>query len=126
MCHANPAESPFYPEIIGLAKEIGSHLLPRTKAYHEIWLDEKLVAGSNEEIEPLYGRRYLPRKFKIGIIVPPQNDCDIFSQDLGFIAIVEKEKIAGYNVVVGGGLGSTFGNTLNISPHRKCSRILYT
>ncbi len=109
MCHANPAESPLHPEIIGLAIEIGSHLIPRSTAYHEIWLDKKLVAGSKEEIEPLYGRRYLPRKFKIGIVVPPQNDCDIFSQDLGFIAIVEKEKITGYNVVVGGGLGSTFG-----------------
>ncbi len=111
MCHANPAESPLYPEIMELSKEIGRHLMPRTKAYHEIWLDEKLIVDSKEEIEPLYGRRYLPRKFKIAIIIPPQNDCDIFSQDLGFIAIVEEEKIIGYNVVVGGGLGSTFGNT---------------
>ncbi len=109
MCHANPAESSLHPEAIKLAKEIGSHLMPQTTAYHEIWLDKKLVAGSKEEIEPLYGRQYLPRKFKIGIVIPPQNDCDIFSQDLGFIAIVEKERISGYNVVVGGGLGSTFG-----------------
>ncbi len=109
MCHANPAESPLYPEIIGMAEKIGRHLMPQTKAYHEIWLDKKLVADSKEEIEPLYGRRYLPRKFKIGIVIPPQNDCDIFSQDLGFIAMVENEKITGYNVVVGGGLGSTFG-----------------
>jgi sulfite reductase (NADPH) hemoprotein beta-component len=109
MCHANPADSPFYPEIIRLAEEISIHLMPQTTAYHEIWLDKKLVAGSNEEIEPLYGNRYLPRKFKIGIVIPPQNDCDIFSQDLGFIANVEKKKIEGYNVVVGGGLGSSFG-----------------
>lgn len=108
MCHANPAESPLYPEVIELAKKIGRHLLPETKAYHEIWLDQKLVAGS-KTVEPLYRDRYLPRKFKIGIIIPPNNDCDVFSQDLGFIAIVEKEKIVGYNVVVGGGLGSTFG-----------------
>jgi sulfite reductase (NADPH) hemoprotein beta-component len=108
MCHANPAESPFHPEVIDLAKKIGRHLLPETKAYHEIWLDKKLVAGS-KTVEPFFGDRYLPRKFKIGIIIPPNNDCDVFSQDLGFIAIVEKGKIAGYNVVVGGGLGSTFG-----------------
>lgn len=108
MCHANPAESPLYPEVIELAKKIGRHLLPETKAYHEIWLDQKLVAGS-KTVEPLYRDRYLPRKFKIGIIIPPNNDCDVFSQDLGFIAIVEKGKITGYNVVVGGGLGSTFG-----------------
>jgi sulfite reductase (NADPH) hemoprotein beta-component len=109
MCHANPAESPLYPEVIDLAKKIGEHLLPKTGAYHEIWLDKKLVAGSREEIEPIYGDRYLPRKFKIGIIIPPQNDCDVYSQDLGFIAIVENERIIGYNVVAGGGLGSTFG-----------------
>ena len=109
MCHANPAGSPLYPEVIELAKKIGKQLLPQTRAYHEIWLDEKLIADSREETEPLYGDRYLPRKFKIGIIIPPSNDCDIYSQDLGFIAIVENGKIVGYNIVVGGGLGSTFG-----------------
>ncbi|SHI54139.1 sulfite reductase (NADPH) beta subunit [Tangfeifania diversioriginum] len=108
MCHANPAESPLYPEVIELAEKVGYHLLPETKAYHEIWLDKKLVAGS-KTVEPFYGDRYLPRKFKIGIIIPPNNDCDVFSQDLGLIAIVEKQKIIGYNVVVGGGMGSTFG-----------------
>ncbi|SHF84662.1 sulfite reductase (NADPH) beta subunit [Mariniphaga anaerophila] len=108
MCNANPAESPFHQEVIELAKEIGRHLLPETKAYHEIWLDKKLVAGS-KTTEPFYGDRYLPRKFKIGIVIPPNNDCDIFSQDLGFIAIIEKGKITGYNVVAGGGMGSTFG-----------------
>ncbi len=110
MCHANPAESPLYPEAIELAKQIGNQLLPQTRAYHEIWLDEKLIADTREETEPMYGDRYLPRKFKIGIVIPPNNDCDIFSQDLGFIAIAENGKIAGYNVVIGGGLGSTFGN----------------
>ena len=109
MCHANPAESPLYPEIIELAKKIGNYLMPKTKAYHEIWLDKKLVADSKKETEPLYGNRYLPRKFKIAIIIPPNNDSDVFSQDLGFIAIVKKGEIKGYNVVVGGGLGSTFG-----------------
>ena len=109
MCHANPAESPLYPELIELAQKVGTHLMPKTKAYHEIWLEKKLVADSKEEVEPLYGKRYLPRKFKIGFIIPPNNDCDIYSQDLGFIAIVEKGIIIGFNVVIGGGLGSTFG-----------------
>ncbi len=99
---------PFYPEVIELAKNIGNHLLPKTRAYHEIWLDEKLVAGSKTE-EPIYGDRYLPRKFKIAVVIPPSNDCDVFSQDLGFIAVVKNNKIIGYNVVIGGGLGSTFG-----------------
>jgi sulfite reductase (NADPH) hemoprotein beta-component len=109
MSHANPAESPYYDEVIEMAQKISEHLLPQTKAYHEIWLDKKLVVDGKEEIEPLYGKCYLPRKFKIAIVVPPNNDCDVFSQDLGFIAIVKNKKIAAYNVVVGGGLGSTFG-----------------
>lgn len=108
MSHANPAESPFFAEVIETAQRISEHLLPKTKAYHEIWLDKKLVADSKEEIEPLYGNRYLPRKFKIAIVVPPNNDCDVFSQDLGFIAIIKNKKIASYNVVIGGGLGSTY------------------
>jgi sulfite reductase (NADPH) hemoprotein beta-component len=109
MSHANPAESPFHREIFELAGKISAYLLPKTGAYHEIWLENKLVAENKAESEPMYGDRYLPRKFKIGLVVPPQNDCDVFSQDLGFIAIVENGKIAGYNVVAGGGLGSTFG-----------------
>lgn len=109
MSHANPAESPLHAEAIELAKNIGLHLLPKTKAYHEIWLDQQLVIDSKEEVEPLYKDRYLPRKFKIAVVIPPQNDCDVYSQDLGFIAIVKANKIVGYNVSVGGGLGSTFG-----------------
>ena len=109
MSHANPAESPFHAEVIDLATRISEHLMPRTTAYHEIWLDKKLVANSKQDEEPLYGDRYLPRKFKIAVIIPPNNDSDVFSQDLGFIAIVENDKIIGYNVVIGGGLGSTFG-----------------
>lgn len=111
MSHANPAESPFHREVFELAGKISAHLLPKTGAYHELWLENKLVAENKTESEPMYGDRYLPRKFKIGLVVPPQNDCDVFSQDLGFIAIVENGKIAGYNVVAGGGLGSTFGRS---------------
>jgi len=92
-----------------LAKQLSEHLLPSTTAYHEIWLDQKLIADSKKDIEPIYGDRYLPRKFKIALAIPPYNDSDIFSQDLGYIAIVEENKIVGYNVVAGGGLGSTFG-----------------
>lgn len=109
MSHANPAETPFYAEAIEMAKKIGEHLLPKTRAYHEIWLDEKLIADSKTEVEPIYGDHYLPRKFKIAVVIPPNNDCDVFSQDLGFIAIIENNKITGYNVVIGGGMGSTFG-----------------
>lgn len=109
MSHSNPAESPLHAEIYETARQISEHLLPSTTAYHEIWLDQKLIADSKKDVEPLYGDRYLPRKFKITVVLPPYNDTDVFSQDLGFIAIVEKNQIIGYNVSVGGGMGSTFG-----------------
>lgn len=109
MSHPNPSESPLHAEIHELARLISEHLLPSTTAYHEIWLDEKLIADSKKDVEPIYGDRYLPRKFKIAVVLPPYNDSDVFSQDLGFIAIVEKGNIVGYNVVAGGGMGSTFG-----------------
>jgi sulfite reductase (NADPH) hemoprotein beta-component len=83
--------------------------LPRTRAYHEIWLDGEKVAGG-EEVEPIYGSTYLPRKFKAAIVVPPQNDVDVFAHDLGFIAIVEDGRLAGFNLTVGGGLGATHGD----------------
>jgi sulfite reductase (NADPH) hemoprotein beta-component len=109
MCHPNPAESELHAEVAETARRISEHLLPSTTAYHEIWLDQKLIADSKKDVEPIYGDRYLPRKFKITVAIPPYNDSDIFSQDLGFIAIVENNRIIGYNVAVGGGMGSTFG-----------------
>jgi len=109
MSHPNPGESPLHLEMAELAKQISEHLLPSTTAYHEIWLDQTLIADSKKDFEPIYGDRYLPRKFKIAIVLPPYNDCDVFSQDLGFIAIVENNQIIGYNVAIGGGMGSTFG-----------------
>lgn len=109
MSHANPEESEIHAQAYQLAGDISAHLLPQTTAYHEIWLDKKLLVDGKKDVEPLYGDRYLPRKFKIGVAVPPSNDVDIFSQDLGFIAIRENGKLAGYNVVAGGGFGSTFG-----------------
>jgi sulfite reductase (NADPH) hemoprotein beta-component len=109
MCHPNPAESDLHAEVYEISRKLSEHLLPSTTAYHEIWLDQKLIADSKKDVEPLYGDRYLPRKFKIAVAIPPYNDTDIFSQDLGFIAIVENNQIVGYNVTVGGGMGSTFG-----------------
>jgi len=109
MSHSNPAESELHAEMYETARRISEHLLPSTTAYHEIWLDQKLIADSKKDVEPIYGDRYLPRKFKIAIAIPPYNDSDVFSQDLGFIAIVGNNRIIGYNVAVGGGMGTTFG-----------------
>ncbi|MCB1201000.1 MAG: NADPH-dependent assimilatory sulfite reductase hemoprotein subunit [Leptospiraceae bacterium] len=106
---ANPASSPHHDEINNLAKEISKMLLPKTRAYYEVWLDsEKLVEKTEED--PLYRDVYLPRKFKIGVALPPWNDVDIFTNDIGLIAIEENGKIIGYNVAAGGGLGTTHGN----------------
>ncbi|MGF6949393.1 sulfite reductase (NADPH) hemoprotein beta-component [Neobacillus sp. B4I6] len=112
MCTSNPYQSELHAEVYEWSKKLSNDLLPRTRAYHEIWLDEEKVAGTPEidEVEPMYGPLYLPRKFKIGIAVPPGNDIDIFSQDLGFIAIVEDEKLIGFNVAIGGGMGMSHGD----------------
>ncbi|MEC0370316.1 assimilatory sulfite reductase (NADPH) hemoprotein subunit [Paenibacillus chibensis] len=113
MCNPNPHQSDIHAEVYDWACRVSDHLDPKTKAYHEIWLDgEKVVSSDdeNEEQEPIYGRVYLPRKFKIGIAVPPSNDVDVYSQDLGFIAIVENGRLAGFNVSVGGGMGMTHGD----------------
>jgi len=110
MAPSNPERDPILQELHAQARAWSEHALPRSRAYHEIWLEEKLVAGGESEAEPLYGSTYLPRKFKTGFALPPNNEVDIFSQDLGFIAIVEHGRLAGYNVTAGGGMGMSHGN----------------
>jgi sulfite reductase (NADPH) hemoprotein beta-component len=112
LCTSNPYQSEIHMEVYEWAKHLSNYLLPRTRAYHEVWLDEEKVAGSPEvdDVEPMYGPLYLPRKFKIAIAVPPSNDIDVFSQDLGLIAIVEDGKLIGFNVAIGGGMGSSHGD----------------
>ncbi|KAJ1823567.1 Sulfite reductase [NADPH] subunit beta [Coemansia sp. RSA 2675] len=115
---ANPLQAHLQPEVARLASDISTHLLPATSAYHEIWLADEQVAGSAEQTsattdyEPLYGPNYLPRKYKIAIAIPPENDVDVFAYDLGYIAILDdaQENILGYNVVIGGGMGMTHNN----------------
>jgi sulfite reductase (NADPH) hemoprotein beta-component len=112
MCNSNPYQSEIHEEVYEWSKWLSDDLLPKTTAYHELWLDGEKVAFTpdKEEIEPMYGSTYLPRKFKIGIAVPPSNDVDVFSQDLGFIAIVEDGKLFGFNIAIGGGMGMTHGD----------------
>jgi sulfite reductase (NADPH) hemoprotein beta-component len=113
MCNPNPYQSEAHAIALKLARDLSEHLSPRTRAYHEIWLDdEKVYDGSEavaEEEEPIYGKYYLPRKFKIVVAVPPSNDVDVFAHDLGYIAIVEKGEVTGYNLTLGGGMGMTHG-----------------
>ena len=111
MSTSNPHQSEIHAEVYEWGKKLSDDLLPRTRAYHEIWLDEERVAGTPDvEVEPMYGPLYLPRKFKIGMAIPPENDVDVFSQDLGYIAIVEKGKLIGFNVAIGGGMGMSHGD----------------
>ena len=100
----SPRPGPLHAPMYALAREVSRHLLPHTRAYREIWLDERPVAG---DTEPIYGPTYLPRKFKIAFVLPPINDVDIYAQDLGFIAISEGDGLAGFNICVGGGMGRT-------------------
>jgi sulfite reductase (NADPH) hemoprotein beta-component len=111
MCNVLPEQSRAHAGALEIARAISDHLLPRTPAYREIWLDGERIAGGEEEVvEPIYGKTYLPRKFKIVVAVPPSNDVDIFAHDLGYIAIEDKAgNIAGWNVTVGGGMGMTHG-----------------
>ena len=112
MSPANPFESQLHQQALDVAQKIHDHLTPRTSAYAEIWLDgEKKSAVGEEEEEPIYGKTYLPRKFKIAVALPPRNDVDVFSNCLGFVGIPEGNKVIGYNVLVGGGLGMTHGKT---------------
>lgn len=110
MCNPNPHLSNIHAQALKAAEEISAHLTPQTRAYHEIWLDGEKVESTEEDFEPIYGKTYLPRKFKITIAVPPSNDVDIYANCLSFIAIVEDGELLGYNVAVGGGMGSTHGN----------------
>lgn len=109
MCNPNPYQSRLHGEVYEYARRLSEHLTPRTTAYHEIWLDEELLSSSRQDEEPIYGKHYLPRKFKIALAIPPSNDVDLFANDLGFIAIVEDDHLLGFNVSVGGGLSMTHG-----------------
>ena len=104
-----PALSAIHRKVQQHAEALSAHLTPATGAYHEIWLDGKKLESSKSDVEPIYGDTYLPRKFKSTFVVPPQNDVDVYSQDLGFIAIVEDGDLIGFNVTAGGGMGMTHG-----------------
>ncbi|WP_374310281.1 assimilatory sulfite reductase (NADPH) hemoprotein subunit [Methylocella sp.] len=127
MCSVNPALSSLHAKVYDDARAVSDHALPNMRAYHEIWWGEERVATSEPE-EPFLGKQYLPRKFKIGLVVPPHNDIDVYTQDLGFIAIVENGELVGYDVTVGGGMGRTdsapetyprLGDVLGFVPREK-------
>jgi len=109
LCTSNPVESELHQQAYQWAIKISEHLLPKTRAYAEIWLDEEKIETT--ETEPVLGDTYLPRKFKTTVVIPPHNDVDVHANDLNFVAIAEHGKLIGFNVLVGGGLAMTFGDT---------------
>lgn len=114
VCNTNPVESQAHEEAYAWSVRLSEHLKPKTRAYHELWLDGEKLVGEEvdafEEQEPLYGPTYLPRKFKIGLAIPPLNDVDVFAQDLGLIAIIEHGRLVGFNAAIGGGMGASHGD----------------
>lgn len=110
LCSSHPKQSPVHAEIFEYAKAINDLLLPKTHAYYEIWLDEEKIADKQSEEDPLYQDRYMPRKFKIAIAIPPNNDVDVYANDIGLVAIVKNKKLQGFNIAIGGGMSATHGN----------------
>ncbi len=107
---AHPKQSKAHEEVFQYADKISTMCLPKTNAYYEIWLDREPLLNKQEEVDPLYQDRYLPRKFKIAIAIPPNNDVDVLTNDIGLIAIIENDQLKGFNIAIGGGLGTTHGN----------------
>ena len=110
LCSAHPKQSNIHAEIFAYADKISTLLMPSTRAWYEIWLDEEKVLDKKEKEDPLYQDRYMPRKFKIAIAIPPNNDVDVFGNDIGLVAIIENDKLKGFNIAIGGGLSTTHGN----------------
>jgi len=116
MAPPTPATSPVVDTVLALAAKLSLELTPQTSAYHQIWLEGKEVDLPSEAgagfVDPLYGKTYLPRKFKVGFAIPPRNDVDVFTNDVGFVAAVENGAVMGYTLLAGGGLGMSHGNAL--------------
>lgn len=108
LCTSNPVQSALHQEAYEWAKKISEHLLPKTRAYAEIWLDGEKLSEADEE--PILGATYLPRKFKTSVVIPPDNDVDLHANDLNFVAVGENGHLIGFNVLVGGGLAMTHGD----------------
>ena len=108
---SNPLQSRLHAQAHDWAQRLSTTFLPRTRAYHEIWLDQERLADSGHEQDPVYGDTYLPRKFKMAVAVPPLNDVDMFANDFGLIAIVDEAgDLAGFNIAIGGGMGASHGD----------------
>lgn len=107
---SHPQISSIHQQIYEYADKISTLLLPKTQSYYEVFIDGEKIYERSSEADPLYEDRYLPRKFKIAIAIPPSNDVDVFTNDIGLIAIIENNELKGFNIAIGGGLATTHGN----------------
>lgn len=107
---SHPQLSPIHEQVYAYADKISQLLLPKTQAYYEVFIDGEKIYERSVEADPLYQDRYLPRKFKIGIAIPPSNDVDVYTNDIGLIAIIENDALKGFNILAGGGMATTHGN----------------
>jgi len=109
-----PAYTRAREEVFADCVRVADALTPKTHAYHSIWVDgvqlELNDPANKDFVDPLYGKTYLPRKFKTAFVIPPLNDLDVLTNDLGLIAVVEGDRLVGYNLAVGGGMGRSHGN----------------
>ncbi len=110
LCSTHPIQPPCHEEVYAYASEMAARMLPKTNAYHEIWLDGEKLIDKELEADLLYQNRYMPRKFKVGIAIPPNNDIDVLGNDLALIAIIENDELKGFNIGIGGGMSATHGN----------------
>ncbi|MEJ7738931.1 MAG: NADPH-dependent assimilatory sulfite reductase hemoprotein subunit [Chitinophagaceae bacterium] len=110
LCTSNPKQSVIHDQVFHYADKISKMLMPKTRGYYEIWLDEEKITDKKQEYDPLYKDNYLPRKFKIAVVIPPNNDVDVLANDIGLIAIIENNELKGFNIAIGGGLSTTHGN----------------
>ncbi|CAB11176.1 sulfite reductase beta subunit Sir1 [Schizosaccharomyces pombe] len=116
-CSSTPNNETIHDQLFAVSKQISNELLPTTSSYHEIWIEDpetvekrKVAGEAVQDVEPLYGPTYLPRKFKVGVAAPPYNDVDVYTNDVALIAIIENDKVLGFNVGIGGGMGTTHNN----------------
>ena len=107
---SHPQISTIHQQIYEYADKISTLLLPKTQSYYEVFIDGEKIYERSAEADPLYEDRYLPRKFKIAIAIPPSNDVDVFANDIGLIAVIENDVLKGFNIAIGGGLATTHGN----------------
>ncbi|GJL85304.1 MAG: sulfite reductase subunit beta [Micavibrio sp.] len=110
MADVSPVNHPIHQELVDTARKISDATLPATRSYHEIWVDGEKQKTAEEPVDPLYGKQWMPRKFKFALTLPEDNTVDVLTNDVGLIAVVENEEIIGYNVYLGGGFGMKHNN----------------